>query len=380
MPAELKYCARCILDESIPGICFDGQGICNYCHQHEFLEKQYPLGPEGEKRVENLFNKIKAGAQKRAYDCLVGFSGGCDSTYALHEAVKKGLRVLAVNFDDGWGSEIAAENIKKVVDKLGIGYRQVQADEEVMNDWYRACLAASIPEPDLPCDIGYLSALWSVAVEEGVRYVIVGNTFRTEGMLPLRWHYVDGKYFNEIIKRFAKNRSARGFNRVGLISSIYYLFIKRIKMIQLLVHMGYDRTSASKILAEEYGWQEPGAKHFDNLSQSLVSYVTRNKFHHDWRKIRYSARVRSGELTREEALAEIEKTPVIEDPRYLKFCLEKLDISEEDLEKYMAAPPKYFFDYPTYYSIIKGLKPVIRLLCRLHLLHELFYDKHFKLV
>ncbi len=378
MNDNAKYCARCILDGSIPGIRFDEQSVCNYCRLHDSLERQYPLGEEGERRINKLIVKIQSESGSSPYDCLVGLSGGCDSTYALHEAVRRGLKVLAVNFDDGWGSAIAAENIKKVVDKLGIGYRQVHAEGETMNDWYRACLKASIPEPDLPCDIGYLSALWNVAAEEDVRYIIVGNTFRAEGLLPLRWHYVDGKYFNEIIKRFARNRSARGFNRCGLVSSAYYLFIKRIKMVQLLVHIGYDRSTASKLLQQEYGWQEPGAKHFDNLFQSLVSYVTRNKFRHDWRKIRLSAQVRSGELSRGEAFAEIGREPGIEDPKHLKFCLEKLALSEKDLDRLMAEMPKYFSDYPTYSWIIKTLKPIIRLLCRFHLLHDTFFEKHFE--
>lgn len=384
-------CSRCTLDAIIPGIHFDEKGICNYCHLHDELEKQYPLDEIGKSNLHRLLDKIKSAGKNKKYDCIVGFSGGCDSTYTLYSAKKFGLRILAVNFDDGWGSKIAEENMKRAVEKLNIDFRQIKVEPIVMNDWYRAFLKASVPEPDLPCDIGYMSSLWQVADEEDMGYIIVGNTFRTEGMLPLSWHYLDGRYFDSIIKRFAEIKDAsqvqykglkkaKGFNRCVLSNVFHFMFIKRIKIVQLLVHAGYHRLDAARLLAKELNWVDPGGKHFDNLHQALVSYVTRKKFNHDWRKIRLAAQVRSGEMSREIALEELKREPAIEDKKHIGFCIDKLGITYKELDEIMAAEPKYFWDYPTYYSIMKVFKIPIKLFCKLHLLQDTLYEKYFEMI
>lgn len=386
-----RICTRCTLDDTIPCIHFDNKGICNYCHLHDELERRYPLDEEGKRGLNRLIDKIKADGKNKKYDCIIGLSGGCDSTYTLYSAKKLGLRILAVNFDDGWGSKIAEDNMRKAVEKLSVDFRQVKADFQVMNDWYRAFLKASVPEPDLPCDIGYLSSLYQVADEEGVKYIIVGNTFRTEGMLPLSWHYLDGRYFDSIIKRFAQTKDAKvvqysgvketkGFNRCDIGSVFYFMFIKRIKVIQLLVHIGYHRVAAAELLGKELNWVEPGEKHFDNLLQALVSHIVRKKFNHDWRKIRLSAQVRSGEIKREAASEELKKEPGIETERNIEYCLTGLGITREELDALMAEKPKYFFDYPTYYSLIKIFRLPIRLFCKVHLLQDTLYEKYFEMI
>lgn len=381
MEDVLRICSRCVLDSNIPGISFDSDGICNYCKLHDGLDRRFPVGGIGEQKLNQLLKEIKLTGRGKKYDCIVGFSGGCDSTYTLYMAAKLGLRVLAVNFDDGWGSKIAEDNIKKAVGRLNVGFRQIKADPETMNDWYKACLKASVPEPDLPCDIGYMSALWQVAAEERIKYIVVGNNFRTEGLLPLSWHYVDGRYFDSIIKKFAQMKSSKGFNRCNLGHIFYYMFVKGIKIVQLLVLIGnYNRSVAGKFLEKELGWMDTGAKHFDNLYQALVSYITRKKFKHDWRKIRFSAQVRSGEMAREYALEELKKEPFIEDKKHIDFCLDKLGMTSEGLGKIMAIEPKYFWDYPTYYSIIKTFKFPIKLFCKLHILQETLYEKYFKII
>jgi len=388
MESTQKQCTRCILDEGIPKIRFDKEGVCSYCHLHDELEKRYPLDEKGKQDFDRLIAKIKSEGRNRKYDCIVGLSGGCDSTYALYSAKKLGLRILAVNFDDGWGSKIAAENVKNAVNRLNIDFRQIKADTQIMNDWYRAFLKASVPEPDLPCGIGYLSAIYQVADEENIRYIIVGNTFRTEGMLPLSWHYLDGKYFEGIVKKFAKNtntrkinydglRDRKGFNRCNLMDVFYFMFLKRIKVVQLLVHIGYNKSLASELLSKELGWTEPGAKHFDNLHQALVSHVVRKKFKHDWRKIRLAARVRSKEIPKTDALEEVSSEPIIEAEKNINFCLEKLGIGHKELDKIMSLKPRYFYEYPTYYSMIKLFKYPIKLLCKMHLLHDALYEKYF---
>lgn len=376
----IKICSRCILDSSIPGIQFDDKGVCNYCRLHDDMEKRYPLNEEGRKRTEELIQHIKKNGKDKKYDCIVGFSGGCDSTYTLYMAKKMGLRILAVNFDDGWGSKIANDNMKKSVEKLGVDFKQIKTDVNTMNDWYRAFLRASVPEPDLPCDIGYLSSLYKAAADEGVEYIIVGNTFRTEGMLPLRWHYLDGRYFESIVRKFAQNKDTKDFNRCNIADIFYYMIVKKIKIVQLLVHIGYNRTEAAGILSKEVGWADTGAKHFDNLHQALVSYIVRKKFNHDWRKIRFSAQLRSKEIDRDTAFAELKKEPIIEDKKHIEFCLNRLGVSSEELDEIMKLPRKYFFDYPTYYPIMKLFKFPIKLFCKMHLLQDTLYEKLFKMV
>lgn len=383
MGKNYQICKRCIIDTTVPGVSFDENGVCSFCKLHDKLDMMYPLDEKGKKQQQKIIEKIKSSGKNNKYDCVVGISGGRDSTYNLYLAKKKwGLRPLAVNFSDGFRNPIAAENMKKTTRKLGVDIITVTSDWRETRDLRVASLKASTPDIQADADIGIATALYGAAVKYNVKYIIIGQSFRTEGICPLEWNYLDGKYLKSIHDRFGEVKLRKwkpddpGYN-LELKHIFYYTVIKRIRTVTPLYYENYVRSEAEKIITKELGWTDTGAHYFDDLYQSLITHFLRVKFGADRRIFNYSALVRSGQMSREEALERVKEVYVIEDPEVIDECLKRLDLTNDEFQKYMALPPKTFRDYPNNYSMLKYLKIPIKLLCSLHLLPKIAYDKYF---
>jgi hypothetical protein len=185
--APYRVCTRCIVDTSVPGARFDDSGGCSYCKIHDRLERQYPLTPQGEKRLSQLVDRIKAAGRSGKYDCVVGVSGGRDSIYTLWLTRQMGLRPVAVHFNDGFGNPVAGENMTRAVAKLGVDLRTVTSDWRESKDLKLAFLKSSTPDLEQGTDFGIYTALLGTAARERIRFVISGFSFRTEGVCPLVW-------------------------------------------------------------------------------------------------------------------------------------------------------------------------------------------------
>ena len=197
-------CSKCILDTTIEEIKFDSQGVCNYCHTQDIMEKKFPLGKEGDVAVEKIVQKIKHKGKNKKYDCIVGVSGGMDSTYTLYKAVKLGLRPLAVHLDNGWNSDIAVKNINNATKILNVDLETVVVDWEEFKDLQVSFLKASVSDAKVPTDWVIFSILFEAAKKIGVKYIVHGHSFRTEGSTPLSWTYMDGKYVKSVHRIFGK--------------------------------------------------------------------------------------------------------------------------------------------------------------------------------
>ena len=193
---SLRTCSRCLLDSSIPGITFDSKGECNYCEIHDWLEKEHSP-TQGKTKLDKIINKMKAGKRER-YDCVVGVSGGCDSSYLLHKVVEWGLRPLAVHFDNNWNTDTAKNNMDKMINVLNIDFLKVGVDKAEYDDICRSFLLASTPDVDIPNDIALATVAYMAADKMGVPWIINGHSFRTEGTSPLGWSYMDGRYIESI--------------------------------------------------------------------------------------------------------------------------------------------------------------------------------------
>ena len=378
-----RVCIRCIIDTSVPGVTFDAEGICNFCHLHEKLDKTFPLDEAGREKLDRMIQEIKRKGKGKKYDCILGVSGGRDSMYTLYVAKNYcGLRPLAVHFNDGFGNPVAGENMTKAVRKLGVDLRTITSDWRESKDLKITFLKASTPDLEIGTDIGIATALYGVAVKEDVKYILIGQSFRTEGIAPLSWNYLDGKYLKSVHQRFGMVRLRKwqptdpGFN-LNLFHVFYYSVYQQIKVIPLLYYFPYVRREADEILKKELGWVNTGAHYFDDLYQSLMTYVLRVKFKIDRREFNYSALVRSGQMTRAEALGRIKEIYVIEDPDVIRLCLKRLGISKEEFEEYVARPVKTFRNYPSHYSLIRKMRLPIWILGRLNLLPGMAYDKYF---
>ncbi|NQT23015.1 MAG: N-acetyl sugar amidotransferase [Candidatus Omnitrophica bacterium] len=374
-----KICTKCIIDTTVPGAKFDESGVCSYCRLHDKLEKTYPINT---KRFGSIVDHIKTKARGRKYGCVVGLSGGRDSTYTLYLTKKLGLRPLAVHFDDGFGNPVAGENMKKATKKLKVDLRTITSDQRESRDIRLAFLKASTPDLEEGADIGIATALYGVAAKENIKHILIGQSFRTEGVSPLEWNYLDGRYLRSVHKRFGTVELRKwtpenpGFN-LELQHIFYYAIIRGIKTVPILYYVDYVRTEAQKILSKELGWVYPGAHYFDDLYQSLMTYVYRVKFNIDRRKFNYSALIRSGQMSRVDTLENIKEIYVIEDSEVIDLCIKRLGITREEFDKYLKEPIKTFRNYPTSYNFIKAMKIPIKLLSRLNLVPEVVYDKYF---
>jgi hypothetical protein len=379
-----RLCARCIMDTSAEGIAFDARGECSFCRLHDALERQYPIGVDGEKRLRALLDRIRGQGRGRRHDCVLGVSGGRDSTYMLHLAVKQwGLRPLAVHFNDGFDNPVAGENIKKAVDRLGVPLRTITSNWRESKDIRIAFLRSSTPTLETGTDLGIFAALYGAAAREGLRHVLTAHSFRTEGIAPLAWTYVDGRYLGAVHRRLGTMRRRRwrpedpGFN-LGLRHLLYYVGLRGIRAVTPMYYVDYVRREAEPMIARELGWLNPGAHYFDDLYQSLLWHVHRVKFGIDKRRFNYSALVRSGQIGRDEALERVRHRYTLEDPKIVGLCVKRLGLTDGDFAALIAAPRRSFRDYPNDLRILSLMKPLVWLACRMQLIPLATYDKFFR--
>ncbi|MDB5234418.1 MAG: N-acetyl sugar amidotransferase [Hymenobacter sp.] len=371
------------MDTTVPGIAFDAAGTCSFCEVHDRMEAAFPVGEAGLRTVNRLADEMRNAGRGQRYDCVIGVSGGRDSTYTLWYCVTQlKLRPLAVHFNDGFGNPVAGENMVRTCQRLGVELRTITSDWRESKDLKIAFLKASVPDMEEGTDLGIATALYGVAAKEGIKHLVIGQSFRTEGIAPLSWNFLDGRYLRAVHKQFGSVPLRRwqpndpGFN-LGIKEMFYYAFIRRIKTVTLLYHLDYVRSEVDELLVRELAWKSPGAHYSDDLYQSLIYYLNRVKFNIDRRLFNYSALVRSGQMSREVALDRISRINSIEDETVVSLCIKRLGLTRAEFEEMVAAPPKTFHDYPNSYPLLRVLRGPIKLMSRLNLIPESAYDKYF---
>lgn len=370
-----KICSRCILDTTVPEIKFDQNGVCNYCKIYDLLEEEYPVGKKGKIDLGNLICNIKRSGRGKRYDCVVGVSGGTDSSYMLYQAVKMGLRPLAVHFDNGWNSEIAVGNIKKLCTRLDVDLHTYVVDWEEFKDLQLSFLRASVPDAEIPTDIGILGTLFRTADKEGIKYIFNGHSFRTEGIAPIGWTYMDGRYINSVHNKFG-TRKLSTYTNFLLRDFIYYTFIKPIKVVPFLNYLDYSKDKGKEILSKKLDWKYYGGHHHESIfTQFFQSYYLPKKFNIDKRKRELSARIRAGLLDRKAALEEVTKNSYEYDREIVDYVINKLGLTKKDFEKIMKAKNKSFKDYSTYYPLLRIMKFPLKIAFDLNIIPKLLYLK-----
>lgn len=371
----IQICTRCIYNSNTPGISFDSNGVCNYCHMHEELEREYPTGHQGEEKLVELANKIKKESQGKEYDCVVGVSGGCDSSYLVYLTTQLGLKPLAVHFDNTWNSKIAVENINQVLKKLDVDLFTFVMDNGEFNDLARSFLYASVPEIDALTDVALTTTLYMAADKYKIKYIFNGHNFRTEGLMPLGWFYFDGKYIESIQNQYG-TKKMENFPNLWLSTFLYFMF-KRIKRYRPLYYTTYDKEKVKKFLKDEFGWQWYGGHHMENRYTIFCHDLLRNKFGIDQRYVEYSALIRSNQMIREDALNEI-KNSIPFNREILEEVKKRLEFTDEEFERVLNLPKKTYLDYKTYYPTFKRMRPFFWLMYKLDLVPKSFYIKYTK--
>ncbi len=369
-------CTRCIYDSSVPNISFDAEGVCNYCRQIDALEAEYPIGREGETKLQALVDAMKAAGRGKNYDAVIGVSGGCDSSYLVHQMKEVyGLRLLAAHFDNTWNSTIATENIHNVLEKLGVDLFTIVVDNKEYDDIYRSFFRAGVKDIDCPTDIGLATTLYRAAEKFGIKYMIEGHSFRTEGVAPLGWVYMDGKYIDSVHRQFG-SLPMKTFPNLWLHLQLKWMLFGGIKKIRPLYYMDYDKEAAKKLLSERYDWQWYGGHHLENRYTAFVhSYFFPRRWDMDFRIAGYSAYCRNGWMTREEALELMGAPPHIE-PGLVDFLKKRLGFSEEEFERLMTMPKKTYKDFITYKKTFERLRPFFWVMYKFDLIPKSFYMKY----
>ncbi|TXB67275.1 N-acetyl sugar amidotransferase [Vicingus serpentipes] len=348
---EYKQCTRCVMDTSDPFIEFDEEGYCNHCK--EFFEKTAKLvyqGEETDKQLAIELEKIKQDGKGNPYDCIIGVSGGIDSSYVLYKAVQLGLRPLAVHMDNGWNSEEAVKNIKNVCSKLGVDYQSYVLDWEEFKDIQLAFLRASIVEMEIPTDTAIPAALHKIAANNKVKHVISGGNYATEGILPNSWFYdpKDLKLLKSIHRKYG-TKKLKTFPAFDYKKEIYYKKVRGIRIFYLLNYVPFSKDDAMALLQENLGWQYYGGKHYESKFTGFIqSYLQPIKFGVDYRKATFSTQICTGEITREEAIKELKNLPYNAEKidAEKEYVAKKLGITLTEFEDILALPIKTYNDYP----------------------------------
>ncbi|GAA4321341.1 N-acetyl sugar amidotransferase [Flaviaesturariibacter amylovorans] len=372
----MKICSRCIYDERVARISFDEQGVCNYCKMSDGLKEQYKTGtPEGEAALMAYIRKIKAEGKGKKYDCVIGLSGGTDSSYMLAKAVEWGLRPLAVHFDNTWNSAIATENIRKVTKALGVDLSTLVVDNKEMDDITRSFFLANVPELDCPTDIALAETLYRAASKAGVKYILEGHSFIAEGVSPMGTNYFDGKYISDIHRRFGK-RPMKTFPNMNFASFMKWVLVKRVKKIRPLWYIDYSKETAKAFLAEKFGWQYYGGHHLENrISAFTYSVYKPVKFGVDDRNWTLAAAARNGLMPREEALA-IYRKPIEPNPELVAYFQKRTGFSPEEYDRIMTGEKKKYTAYKTYKKRFERLRPLFYMLAKAQLVPMSFYIKY----
>jgi N-acetyl sugar amidotransferase len=369
MSDTYRQCTRCVMDShGDDRITFDAAGVCNYCHYYDGLYAS--LVPDAAKAAELLTRKtaeIRRSGEGKAYDCILGLSGGVDSSYLAHIAKQQGLRPLCIHFDNGWNSEMAVQNIQHIVNKLGFDLETYVIDWDEFRDLQRAYFKAGVIDIEALTDHAIFASIYRLAFRLGIRYVLSGSNVVTEGILPYHWTHRKSDYINIVdIHRRYGTLPLRSF---PLIDKKTKDRIRRwgLETVELLNWIPYDKAVAKATLQRELGWQDYGGKHYESVfTKFYQAYILPVKFGVDKRKAHLSTLVCSGQMTRDEALRELEKP--LYDPEELRrdkeYVLKKLGFTEAEFDRMMSEEPVPHDAFEVegslfhYYPMLKPLRPL----------------------
>lgn len=350
---EYRICTNCVMDTTDSSIVMNEDGLCERCSQYYTqVEPSWNYGLNHKDKLKQVVNAIKKEGKGRLYDCLLGMSGGFDSSYMLHFAIRElGLRPLVFHIDAGWNLPIAKQNIQKMVDKLGVDLKVEKINWNEIRDMQLAFFKAGVPHLDTPQDHAFVAVLDKYAEANNIKYILNGGNISTEVIVnPDSWSYwgTDRKHINDIMRKFGTVPMKEYPFTSILRRKVYIPYIKGIKVVKLLNYIPYLKQDAEEILKKEYGWEPYSQKHFEDiLTKFLEGYWLPKRFGYDVRKPQFSSLILTGQMTREEALERL-KTPSLseeEGEELFKLVASKLEILPEELRGYLELPLKSYKDY-----------------------------------
>jgi N-acetyl sugar amidotransferase len=341
------------MDTTDTKIVFDEKGVCDHCNSfYTHTLPNWHTGEQGQRELDAMVTQIKEAGRGRDFDCIIGMSGGIDSSYLLYIAKEKlGLRPLVFHVDAGWNSQIAVNNIEKLVDGLGLDLYTEVIDWEEMKDLQLAFFKSGVPHVDTPQDHAFFATMYKFAEKYNVKYILTGANLSTECVRnPVEWMYYqsDSIQLRDIHRKFGTRPLKRYPVTSILWHKIWLPYVKKINVMRPLNNVDYIKQDAVKLLSERFGWQPYPQKHFESrFTRFYESYWLPVKFGYDTRKVQFSSLILTGQMTREEALAKLQTKPYDEATiaQDFEFVATKLGISVAELQSYLEAPNKTYRDY-----------------------------------
>ncbi|WP_082594640.1 N-acetyl sugar amidotransferase [Sphingomonas sp. Root710] len=348
-----QICTSCVMDTSDSAISFDAEGVCDHCRtfREHTLPNWHP-DERGRAELERSLERVRKAGRGKDFDCIIGMSGGIDSSYLLYVAKEMlGLRPLVFHVDAGWNSQIAVNNIERLVDGLKLDLFTEVINWEDMKDLQLAFFRSGVPHIDVPQDHAFFATMYKFATEHGVNTILTGANLSTECVRnPVEWMYYqsDSWQLRDIHRRFGR-RPLRSYPVTSILwHKLWLPYVRRIKVLRPLNHVPYVKEEAKAFLAERFGWQPYPQKHFESrFTRFYESYWLPERFGYDVRRVQFSSLIVTGQMRREDALAELEKPSYDRETiaQDKEFVANKLDISVDELMGFMALPHKRYSDY-----------------------------------
>lgn len=348
-----QICTNCVMDTSDSMIVFDERGVCDHCNTfYLHTLPNWPQGEQAQKELAALAEKIKRAGEGKEFDCIIGMSGGIDSSYLTYVAKEQlGLRPLVFHVDAGWNSQEAVNNIEQLVDKLGLDLYTEVIDWEEMRDLQVAFFKSGVPHIDTPQDHAFFATMYKFAEQHKVNYILTGANLSTECIRnPIEWMYYqsDSIQLRDIHRKYG-TRPLVNFPVTSILRhKIHLPYIKGIKVVRPLNYIPYIKQDAMKLLMDRFGWQPYPQKHFESrFTRFYEGYWLPKKFGYDTRRVQFSSLIVTGQMTREEALARLQhpaydEATIAQD---LEYIATKLGITVAELQGYMDSPNKTYRDY-----------------------------------
>ena len=350
MNASYKICQRCVMDTSAKEIIFYDDGRCSFCKNYDDNISQEIHTDLPKNFLEDFAKKIKKDGINKEYDCIIGISGGVDSSYVAYLTKKLGLRPLAIHLDNGWNSELAVSNIEKLCDQLDI-----DLDTKVLNwtefkDIQKSFMYSSISNIEIPTDHAIWAAMIKTAAKFNIKYIISGSNASTESIMPESWLYTskDSKIIRSIHKKFG-TKPLKNYSYLSTFDYFDKLVLRGIKWVPILNYIDFNKAKAKQFLIDEYDWKDYGGKHFESVfTRFFHSYYLYDKFGYDLRRAYCSAEICSGQLSRQDAINELEAPPapasLIQDD--IDYVKKKLGFNDKEFEKIIINKNLDYTSYP----------------------------------
>ncbi|KDE61879.1 hypothetical protein IX329_002406 [Fusobacterium necrophorum] len=364
---KYQVCSNCVMDTSDSKIVFDEKGMCDHCHN--FYANIKPNwnsegNPEG---LQKLIDKIKKDGQGKKYDCLIGLSGGVDSSYVAYLAVKKwGLRPLVFAVDTCWNLEVANKNIEKIIKKLNVDVHHIKIDHDEMMDLQLAFFKSQVAYQDIPQDHMIFASMYDFAAENGFKYILTGGNYSTECVRePNEWvHENDVKLIKSIHKTFGK-APLKNMKFCGMFKyRLFYRYVKGVQVCKVLDLVPYYKKDVIEELQREFDWEPYANKHFESIfTRFYEGYWLPKKFGYDKRRAHFSSLILTGQLEREEALNILKNPPYDEKTAFkdMEFICKEMGISVEEFKKLMDEPNKTYRNYPNGYKWINRARNLAKI-------------------